>query len=261
MFSAYLRCLRLSVLTLLAIAAGAAAAECDATPNAALKAAYREGRLSVCAHNAPLLDVLHAVADVSNLGLVVHTLPNHTISVRLDEAPLRQALDTILREQSFVLQTNSRSDSRRRHSNTLWLLPARNQVYGPIADTASDVALSRGQARLLSGAPIVRQEAAIALGELHDERAIAALSVALADPADHVKRAAIGALASIGGADAARALAKGLADRDPRIREVSVNALASFGDAVASALVQSALFDEVAYVRAAAGEVMAPLTP
>ena len=64
----------------------------------------------------------------------------------------------------------------------------------------------------------------------------------------------------IGSAEAARALAAGLTDREPRIREATINALGSFRDLSAVVLVRPALGGAMDYVRAAALEVLAPLT-
>lgn len=200
--------------------------------------------------------MLHEVAEVANLELVLRTIPSDTVSVTLDHEPLRHALGAILRHQSFVLRRNDPSGRHREHGYTLWLLPHLRPAGAPAAGSVVDAVLARLQARVLYGAPLERQEAAIALGELSDERAITPLAMALSDELANVRQAAIGALATLGGADAARVLAAGLADRDPRIREATVNALARFDSALAGALVQPARFDEIDYVRAAARDVL-----
>lgn len=251
-----LRRFRLSAFALAMLCTPAAGSELEAAPACVLRPAYADGRLSLCAHGARVIDVLHAVAEVANLELVLLTIPSDTVSVTLDHEPLRHALGAILRDQSFVLQRNDPSGRHPEHGYTLWLLPHLSSAGAPAASSEVDAVLSRLQARVLYGAPTERQEAAIALGELSDERAITPLAMALSDKLAKVRRAAIGALATLGGADAARVLAAGLADHDPRIREATVNALARFDSALASALVQPARFDEIDYVRAAARDVL-----
>ena len=255
------RRLRLRAFALAILCAPATYSELEAVPVCALRPAYDHGHLSVCVHHMRVIDVLHAVAEVANLKLVLQTIPRHTISVTLDREPLRPALGAILRGQSFVLRRNQPTDHHPDRGYTLWLLPQLTHTGAPSATREVDGAFSNLQARVRDAAPTEREEAAIALGELGDERAIPALAMALTDERTKVRQAAIRALATLGGADAARALAVGLADRDPRMREATVNALARFDSALAIALVQPARFDAVDYVRAAARDVIEQLPP
>ncbi len=96
--------------------------------------------------------------------------------------------------------------------------------------------------------PVSRRDAAIALGEIHDDSAVVALARALHDPAKDVRAAAAAELASIG-QPAIGALIDALADSDWVVRYRAAEALGSIRDGRSvSALIQ-ALGDRRDHVR------------
>ncbi len=76
----------------------------------------------------------------------------------------------------------------------------------------------------------VRRLAAFGLGDAGDEKALAALIPALSDKDRSVRFQAIHGLAKIGGEEAAEALATALSDHDPAVRLQTVLALQRIGD-------------------------------
>ncbi len=76
----------------------------------------------------------------------------------------------------------------------------------------------------------VRRQAAHALGELGNARAVPALIDALKDADVEVRQKAMHALGELGDARAAAAIASALKDTDPRVRSHAAGALAEIGD-------------------------------
>jgi len=96
--------------------------------------------------------------------------------------------------------------------------------------------------------PLSRRDAAIALGEIHDDSAIVALAHALHDPAKDVRAAAGAALASIGHT-AIGALNEALADGDWVVRYRAAEALGAIRDERSVSALIKALGDRRDHVR------------
>jgi HEAT repeat protein len=137
--------------------------------------------------------------------------------------------------------------------------------------------------------PLCRREAAITLGEIHDDSAIVALARALHDPVKDVRAAATAGLASVGrpAIDAlTEALADGnwivryraaealgsvrdersvtalilaLEDRRDHVRYMAAKGLGRLGDRRARGPLSAALADENEFVRRAAREALTTL--
>lgn len=130
----------LSACALVMLCATAAGGERAATPPSELRPSFQRDRLSLYAHDVPIVDMLRTVADVAQPKIAFRTLPRHKVSVALDSEPLRQALGAMLREQSFVLQRDARRDARCRRGYTLWLLPQASRVDALTDSTVDDMA-------------------------------------------------------------------------------------------------------------------------
>jgi HEAT repeat protein len=85
----------------------------------------------------------------------------------------------------------------------------------------------------------VRMDAAIALGEIGDVRAVGPLIEALADRDYRVRREAARGLGKIGDACAVDPLIKTLSDKDWRVREVAIKSLEKIGGPVAEPLINA----------------------
>jgi beta-lactamase regulating signal transducer with metallopeptidase domain len=97
--------------------------------------------------------------------------------------------------------------------------------------------------------PMVRKEAAFALGEIRSRRATAPLIAALEDPAPAVRHEAAFALGNRGDREAVPYLLNALNDESPGVRKEAAFALANIGDAVAVPGLIAALGDPSAAVR------------
>ena len=102
---------------------------------------------------------------------------------------------------------------------------------------------------LESGSAVARQNAALALGLIEDERAIDALAAALSDEVDAVRARAAWSLGMIEDAAAVEPLGRALDDRSAEVREQAAWALGMIEDASGVDALVRALGDEVAKVR------------
>jgi HEAT repeat protein len=85
----------------------------------------------------------------------------------------------------------------------------------------------------------VRMDAAIALGEIGDVRAVNPLIEVLADPDYRVRREAARGLGEIGDARAVDPLIKTLSDKERRVREVAIKSLEKLGEPVGEPLINA----------------------
>ena len=126
-------------------------------------------------------------------------------------------------------------------------------------DECEQAGLILATAALFDDKAAVREEAAYALGEIDDERAVKILQLVLMDPSRRVREAAIDSISGIGGKDAAWVLGSALTDTSGALREEAVYALGEIGGELAVALLQQAAADEKKSVREAAAEMLAQL--
>ncbi len=114
---------------------------------------------------------------------------------------------------------------------------------------------------LMDGRRWVRQNAAVLLGTMGDQRSVASLMVALNDKEPGVRVAAVDALGLLGGKDAAAGLMGALQDNDDRVRMKSAAALGKTGDEKAVVPLISLFADEVRHVRDQAVKALVDLGP
>lgn len=107
----------------------------------------------------------------------------------------------------------------------------------------------------------VQEEAAAALGEIGDARAVEALIAALQDTSRFatVRRNAATALGHLADRRAVPVLVEALADEAPNVRWAAARALGALGDARAGEAISNLLDDPIAEVAAAASEALATL--
>ena len=222
--------------------------------------------LSVKAVDVKLVELLDEVSRQAGFAVVPCEACEQRISLRFDRLPLEQGLSMILRDQHFVLSWRAEAAGRL-VPHRLWLLPqpgTRPSARRPASDVprsereraALESHASPLRSALAIGTPDDREQAAAAMGQVRDPRAVAPLARALADSDAQVRRAAIESLAEIGGADAVGAMALALRDSEPRLREAAVNALGDLGGPKAMALLRQAQQDPTSFVRQAAIETL-----
>lgn len=224
------------------------------------------GSLSVKVVDVALVELLDEVSRQAGFAVAPCMACEQKISLQFDRLPLAQGLSTILQDQNFVLRWKyAAAGSLVPHR--LWILPQTDsrqsaQLAAPAAQSigrkqaAIESQASRLRSALSIGAPDDREQAAAAMGQRRDPRAVAPLARALADSDAQVRHAAIESLAEIGGSSATDALALALRDAHPRNREAAVNALGDVGGPRAIALLRQAQTDPTSFVRQAATETL-----
>ncbi len=251
--------------------------------------------VTVKACDVTIRDVLHEIAQKSALVVVLHDPPGERITLDIERVPLTDALDRILRHQSFALRYADPAGSST-ESSKLWVFsdgtddaaePAAVEILGranvdvsslsnALADdnaktrlhaisTLSTAYNDHGAAALAAAAlsdgdVAVREEAVYVLSEIGGEAGTQLIGQALMDPDSRVREAAVEAFADMGGERSAQALAIVLYDDDPALREDAVYALDEIGGATANALLQQALADQDSSVREAAAQLLAEIS-
>jgi HEAT repeat protein len=104
-----------------------------------------------------------------------------------------------------------------------------------------------------------RRDAAAALGELADKRALDALTAALKDADEFVRQHSARALGRLGDAAAVEAVGEALKDGSAGVREAAAKALGEIGELGASESLEAALKDSAVGVREAAAKALAKI--
>lgn len=222
--------------------------------------------VTLTAYNAGVGDVLDEIARQSRLIVVSHDPLAHRLTLEIERLPLSEALNRIMRGQSYLLyQAQAATGARNanhEHPSTLWVFSGRSvddpDQTQPAVRFASDpeYAIKVLQAELMSDDIHVRQQAIKGLRRLEANEAIAPLSFALADENKKVRVKAIYALAHIGGDDAGAALATASGDENAWVRAESAYALGVVGGDIAIEVLKHALQDADSDVRQSAIEAL-----
>jgi len=244
------------------------------------------GLITLEADDVPLSELIHAIAAQSGFEVNLAGEFTDLVTVSLAGVTVKEALDQLVGKiDRFVVYNASPKGTTNRSIQKLWLFAASNSANNPRVsntravmsdDLQSNDANIRSQAILrLSGAggateevldtliqalqddqePLVRNNAAIALGALHDERAVPALELALEDEHDSVRMQAINALSQIGGERATLALGEILLqDTDTTRRVTAAMGLQKLGTELARSLLDSVADDPDEQVRRAAAK-------
>lgn len=212
----------------------------DAAEPAVLEVA--DGRLTLDVDQAPLAEILDAIARDAHLVVEGRVASDATVTARLHDAPLDEGLRVILHDHSYALQYSLGRDALGRPMR----VPSRLRIFRGEAATrepgqpsdpdrtasdepAADVALLSNV--LLTAEDIADKWDAIdALGEaVNSEEALPVLRFALTDPDEDVRLAVVDALASQASDGAAEALEVALRDPDGSVREEAIVALEAIG--------------------------------
>ncbi len=298
--------MRRSLVATLALAALAATPTLAQPPSQATLPKAREevvcshvrvqtGSVTIQADDVAVVHLLEEIARQSDLKVTVYGALDARVTIDVELAPMREALERLLRGQSFALRYReptdaTTADGSEGSSNQLWVfpkeggqatvltansgdeapLPAKTvpttlEAIARLLDQVEESGELEGTLDALAAAALsaeeqsVRAKAVYALGELENPDALPVLEQALSDPQERVREAAIEALSNVGSTDAAWALATALDDPSPSLRQEAIYALAEADEHVARTLLERALADEQPSVREAAEEALEEL--
>ncbi len=208
-----------------------------------LRVATSDGLVTVQARDVSVWALLEEVARQSRLIVVSHDPLDERVTLDFQRLPLPEALDRILRDQSFALEELQRltgaGDRRDARPRRLWVFSK-----GPAGDHAS--------------ADTTAADDVEDLDALDADGLTGPLSLALADDDTNVRLDAVSALAAVGSDQAAATLAAvALSDGDSSVREEAVYALGEIGGEIGIQVLAQALIDPDDDVREAAVEAFA----
>ena len=214
---------------------------------------YSDGTFTLAAEDAPLVQVLHALAAKAKFDLVQKGYAERTLSLQLTEAPLDDGLRRLVGDLSMVLiyreavpyQLEKVIVKGNRPGPTVVLEtagPFLTNRFGLDLIAETDKTLRRELGRL---SPKSRAEAMEWLVEQGGEGAVSTLGHFLAlDEAPEVRLEAAIALARIDVAEAAIALETGLGDQDPNVRFQTVESLGKMTSPRSTLALGQVLFSE-----------------
>ena len=198
-----------------------------------------EGLLAVHVVDAPMRDVLEAIA--AHCDLEVHALAplEQRISFHSEPVTLHDLLSRLLRDRSYLLLQD--------------LTPARASRL-KILSSGQVSATERPQMQ-----PDVaqREDAVYALADARESPDVTLLAEYMHDPSQRVRIATVVALADDASDAALHVLGEALTESGPAVRKHIVDALADIDTPYATELLQQALGDELPLVVAMASEYLA----
>ena len=210
-----------------------------------------DGLVSVSAENAPVRDVIEAIADRAGLRLVEHVEIDREVTIDIDRQALPDALAVILDSDSYTLYQAmpGDSDSANVIPGTLWVF-SEGTSLAPAATVFYEAVLFEGTFR-------EKKEAIRELRRLGTPAAVQALSLALTDEDTRVRDAALSALSRVDGDEALAAIASAMQGSDPRVRGEAAAALGGGDGESASRYLAIAMEDPDPRVRMAVVESLA----
>lgn len=198
-----------------------------------------EGLLAVHAVDAPMRDVLEAIA--AHCDLEVHALAplEQRISFHSEPVTLHDLLSRLLRDRSYLLLQGLTPTGASR----LKILSSRQVSATERRQMQPDVAQ--------------REDAVYALADARESPDVTLLAEYMHDPSQRVRIAAVVALADDASDAALHVLGEALTESGPAVRKHIVDALADIDTPYATELLQQALGDELPLVVAMASEYLA----
>lgn len=216
----------------------AAAGEALATD---INVAIQQGLLTVDLQNVPLADVLRLIGKRAGLQVTMSVKVGARVTDAFTGVPLDQGLMRLLRGYSTVLiYVPAQGGAAESVLAKVWVYRSadnpeptgvdRLKAVRELARPGDDAAASTlAQILAQDPDPIVRAEAAAALGKVGRERAAGLLTSALKDQEPSVRREAAKSLSAVGGATARTALSGALRrDSDPQVRLEATRTLSMF---------------------------------
>ena len=258
-------------------------------PDKRIEVEVRNGLVSLDVRNAPLADVIREIGEVAGFETVVQGSLDTQITRSLTEMPVYDAVRRLARETIFVIihapdasgAEAASINEIRLYRSTLGQPPLPRVITVPegvdpelLAGLSADDARERVRAVQKLGRtgeesalavfervirqdddPMVRGQAAAALGKFGSERAIPALQAALDDLEQSVRVQAVRGLGHIGGESSARILGELLLnDADGRVRRTAAWSLGQVDDELARSYLKAASRDPDSAVRQTASQ-------
>ncbi len=209
----------------------------------------QDGLLAVHAVDAPMRDVLEAIAAHSDLEVQAPAPLEQHISFHTEPLTLHSLLSRLLRDQSYLLVQELTPTGASR----LRILASRKVSATERWQTQPNVAALPGAA--------LREDAVYALTDARQAPDVTLLAEYMHDPSQRVRIAAVVALADDASDTALHVLGEALAASDPAVRKHIVDTLADIDTPYATELLQQALSDELPLVVAMASEYLAERLP
>ena len=209
----------------------------------------QDGLLAVHAVDAPMRDVLEAIAAHSDLEVQAPAPLEQHISFHTEPLTLHSLLSRLLRDQSYLLVQELTPTGTSR----LKILSSRKESAAERWQTQTDVAALPGVAQ--------REDAVYALTDARQAPDVTLLAEYMHDPSQRVRVAAVVALAEDASDAALHVLGEALAASDPAVRKHIVDTLADIDTPYATELLQQALSDELPLVVTMASEYLAERLP
>lgn len=204
-----------------------------------------EGLLAVHAVDAPMRDVLEAIAAHSDLEILALAPLEQRISFHSEPLTLHDLLSRLLRDRSYLLLQGLTPTGASR----LKILSSRQVSATERRQMQPDVAALPDVAQ--------REDAVYALADARESPDVTLLAEYMHDPSQRVRIAAIVALADDASDAALHVLGEALTESGPAVRKHIVDALADIDTPYATELLQQALGDELPLVVAMASEYLA----
>ncbi len=244
-----------------------------------------QGLLTVDLRDAPLADVLQAIAEKASFRLTLRGDLSTPVTWSFTGVPLAKGIKRLVGDNSLVMIHAPANEAKL--LSKVWVRASGKSIVTIEPDLAADPSVYQGgdrpegtvrqrAARQLArrgdgeaadelasllaqdSDPVVRRIAAGGLGKIGGERGASALKTALTDEDSSVQRRAIFELGKIGKDVAAEALAEVLgADPDPHNRQFAARTLARLDSVTARSALEAVLADPENTVREAAVAALA----
>jgi HEAT repeat protein len=224
------------------------------------RVSFADGRLSLEADDAPVMDVLRRLADEKIVTVVGQPLVERRVSLTLSGVPLDEALKRILGDLRYIASYDARVGARvPAEIRFLGAGSGSRAAAGPPPAPPTPEWVTRAAANPERSA---RMRAIQALGRQRTAEATTALVGMMRDDADPIVRErAAAALVEIGSRDLGGAFLAALSDSAPFVRVQAVRGLARVQpDAAVPPLTRAAEADPDAAVRRAAVEALGRLS-
>jgi hypothetical protein len=222
----------------------------QAAPASAIQVTIQQGLLTVDVQDVPLTDLLRIIGERAGFGVTIHGTVKAPVTDSFTDLPLGEGIRRVVGGNGLVLiYAPSQGGGSAGVPTEVWVYAMgprpREQVAQALAHPDSSARLEAVQsllgrrdedagvalAQILTQAPdpMVRAQAATALGTLGGAQAADALVASLDDQDPSVRIEATRAITALKGDEAAHPLAGVLlGDQDPKVRLEAARALATF---------------------------------
>jgi len=203
----------------------------------AIHGKIQRGLLTVDLRDAPLAEVLRAIGERAGLKVAIDGEASSLVTESFAGVPLEEGIKRLVGDASLVFKyAASPGDASAVALSEVWIYvrsPGDQEVTGADVNEQPDVATSENWVNqaLLRPEPVARLDAVRELARQPEEATVGVLGQILSGDEDPiVRREAAAALGRVGGAEAAAALTPALSDKEPAVRMQAVRAIGRIGD-------------------------------